>query len=62
VHVLQCECEPVHGIGRTRPPRIGGRGSLLFVLALLADVLLRMEQRCDDETEDRHGGHEERSV
>ena len=62
VHVLEGECEPVQGIDRTRPPRIGGCGSLRFVLALLADVLFRMQQRRDDETEDRYRGQQERSV
>jgi len=57
VRVLERECERFHRIIRARCPRLG-----LVVVVALALVLLGVNERGDDETDDRHCGKERRPV
>lgn len=56
VRVLERECERLHRIIRSGCPRLG------LVVVALALVLLGVNERGDDETEDRHCGKERRPV
>ncbi len=56
VRVLERECERLHRIARA------GRPLLRLVAVRLALVLLGVNERRDDETEDRHCGKERRPV
>ena len=56
VRVLERECEHFHRIIRAGCRRLG------LVVVALALVLLGVNERCDDETEDRHCGKERRPV
>jgi hypothetical protein len=56
VRVLERECERLHRVARA------GRPLLRLVALVLALVLLGVNERCDDETEDRHCGKERRPV
>jgi hypothetical protein len=56
VRVLERECERLHRIIRAGCPRLG------LVVVALALVLLGVNERGDDETEDRHCGKERRPV
>jgi len=52
VRVLERECERLHRIARA------GRPLLRLAALRLALVFLGVNERCDDETEDRHSGKE----
>jgi hypothetical protein len=57
MRVLERECERLHRIIRAGCPRLG-----LVVVVVLALVLLGVNERCDDESENRHCGKERRPV